>query len=115
MPHFDLEYYLEKRRKGVPFSEIRTELKTKGFDEFEIKLHIKELDDAELETATTKSYKGSAKVFMYMGIGLMTLGIGITYFTKQLNYSQYIMAYGPAVAGIFLYMYGRTNLKKAKK
>ncbi len=104
-----VDYYFEKKRAGMDFSEIRRELQNKGLDDVLIKRVINEVDTKALEYAHT-SGKIKSKDLRIVGYALMLIGGGLTsavYF-KILILGKFIfIAYAFVILGYILVVIAR--------
>ena len=111
-----MDYYLEKKKSGMDFSEIRKELKAKEVDEAQIKKIIKEIDAKALEYAQT-SGKMKPKDLRLIGYALMLIGGGLTFavYFKILVLGKFLFAaYGPVIIGYILVVMARRQQNKLK-
>ncbi|WP_372645466.1 hypothetical protein [Ancylomarina sp.] len=111
-----VDYYLEKKKSGMDFSEIRKELKTKDLTDKEIKKIIIEIDAKALEYAQT-SGKMKPKDLRLIGYALMLIGGGLTFavYFKLLVLGKFLFAaYGPVIIGYILVVMARRQQNKLK-
>ncbi|MFT5749896.1 MAG: hypothetical protein ACI93S_001169 [Ancylomarina sp.] len=109
-----VDYYFEKKKSGMDFSEIRKELKTKDLNDNEIKNIIKAVDAKALEHAQT-SGKMKPKDLRLIGYALMLIGGALTFavYFKILVMGKFLFAaYGPVIIGYILVVMARRQQKK---
>ncbi|MGZ2370631.1 hypothetical protein ACXR6G_12690 [Ancylomarina sp. YFZ004] len=109
-----VDYYLEKKKSGMDFSEIRKELKAKDLDDAQIKKIIIEIDVKTLEHAQTAG-KMKPKDLRLIGYALMLIGGGLTFavYFKMLVLGEFLFAaYGPVIIGYILVVMARRQQKK---
>lgn len=109
-----VDYYFEKKKSGMDFSEIRKELKEKGIQEAQIKNVIKQIDAKALEHVQT-SGKMKPRDLRLIGYALMLIGGGLTFavYFKVLDLGQYLFAaYGPVIIGYILVVMARRQQNK---
>ena len=109
-----VDYYFDKKKSGMDFSEIRKELKAKDLDEAQIKNIIKEIDIKALEHAKTAG-KMKPKDLRLIGYALMLIGGGLTFavYFKMLDLGKYLfVAYGPVIIGYILVVMARRQQNK---
>jgi hypothetical protein len=107
-----VDYYFEKKKSGMDFSEIRKELKTKDLTDHEIKRIIKEVDAKALEHAQT-SGKMKPKDLRMIGDAFMLIGGVLTFavYFKMLVMSKFLFA-APVIIGYILVVMARRQQKK---
>jgi hypothetical protein len=111
-----VDYYLEKKKSGMDFSEIRKELKAKDLDDSQIKTIINEIDAKALEYAQI-SGKMKPKDLRLIGYALMLIGGGLTFavYFKILVLGKFLFAaYGPVIIGYILVVMARRQQNKLK-
>lgn len=113
-----IDHYIEQKKKGMDFSEIRKELKEKNLDSDKIKFIIREVDNQMLFEAQDKSFKVSFNETKIIGLVLMFGGGFITVFTFfgviDLG-GTYLIAYGPIIGGYLLYLQSRRSINRNKR
>ncbi len=109
-----VDYYFEKKKSGMDFSEIRKELKAKDLDDNQIKRIIIEVDAKSLEYAQT-SGKMKPKDMRLIGYALMLIGGALTFavYFKMLVMGKFVFAaYGPVIIGYILVVMARRQQNK---
>ncbi len=109
-----VDYYFEKKKSGMDFSEIRKELKSKDLDDVQIRKIINEIDVKAIEHAHT-SGKMKPKDLRLIGYVLMLIGGGLTFavYFKMLVLGKFLFAaYGPVIIGYILVVMARRQQKK---
>lgn len=109
-----VDYYFEKKKSGMDFSEIRKELKEKGIQEAQIKNVIKQIDVKTLEHAQT-SGKMKPRDLRLIGYALMLIGGGLTFavYFKMIVLGKFLFAaYGPVIIGYILVVMARRQQNK---
>jgi len=109
-----VDYYFEKKKSGMDFSEIRKELKAKDIKEAQIKSIIREIDEKTLEHAKNAG-KFKPRDLRLIGYALMLIGGGLTFavYFKMLDLGKYLfVAYGPVIIGYILVVMARRQQKK---
>ena len=109
-----IDYYFEKKKSGMDFSEIRKELKTKDLSDHEIKKIIKAVDAKALIYAQT-SGKMKPKNLRLIGYALMLIGGVLTFavYFKMLVLGKYLFAaYAPVIIGYILVVMARRQQNK---
>lgn len=114
-----IDYYVEKKKDGLDFSEIRKELQARNLDSDKIKFIMNEIDKQVLLAAQGKSIKISLNETKIIGLILMFGGgfITITTFFGFIDLGgSYLVAYGPVIGGYLLYLQsGRSTKWRQKK
>lgn len=111
-----VDYYFEKKKSGMDFSEIKKELKAKDLDEAQIKNIITEIDARVLENVQT-SGKMKPKDLRLIGYALMLIGGGLTFavYFKMIVLGKFLFAaYGPVIIGYILVVMARRQQNKLK-
>lgn len=111
-----INYYFEKKKLGMDFSEIRKELKAKDLDEAQIKEIIREIDAKALDHAHTAG-KMKPQDLRLIGYALMLIGGGLTFavYFKILVLGKFLFAaYGPVIIGYILVVMARRQQNKLK-
>lgn len=106
------EYYFEKKRDGMDFSEIRRELRDRNIGEDDIKQIIREIDDKILSQAEELSSKSKLNSQFFIGVFLFTIGLFLTigkYFGLVNLGNYFIIAYGPIFAGLGMMINSKAN------
>ena len=109
-----VDYYFEKKKSGMDFSEIRKELKAKDLNDHEIKKIIKAVDSKTLVYAQT-SGKMKPQNIRLIGYALMLIGGVLTFavYFKMLALGKYVFAaYGPVIIGYILVVIARRQQNK---
>ena len=116
MDFYELEeYYLEEKRNGKEFSEIRKELKVKGIPEEQIRVIIRSVDHKILNDESGLSENKSSREFLAVGIVSLLIGLFFTLgpYLGLFKYNNFlILAFGPILSGI--YMITRSISKEKK-
>lgn len=113
-----INYYLEKKRKGVGFSEIRRELTGLSIQEDLITEIIRNIDDIILKEELEKSERNKENRLKLPGYILMVFGLLVTLatYTSIIDlHGRYIIVYGPVIAGYFMVRASNINNKKHNK
>lgn len=108
--------YLEKKRKGMDYTQIRKELRNKEITDNDIKKIIQEIDDKILEDEFEKTQTGSRNKMQIMGWLFTAIGVifilgrhtNITFF-----YDNYLLSYGSLIVGLTLLFYGYIKKRKS--
>ncbi len=109
-----VDYYFEKKKSGMDFSEIRKELKAKDLNDIEIKSIVREIDAKALVHAHT-SGKMKPKDLRLIGYALMLIGGGLTFavYFKMLVLGKFLFAaYAPVIIGYILVVMARRQQNK---
>ena len=109
-----VDYYFEKKKSGMDFSEIRKELKAKDLNDHEIKKIIQAVDAKALVYAQT-SGKMKPKDLRLIGYALMLIGGTLTFavYFKMLVMGKYLFAaYAPVIIGYILVVMARRQQNK---
>jgi len=109
-----IDYYFEKKKSGMDFSEMRKELKSKDLNDNDIKKIIKGVDDKVLEYAQTAG-KMKPKDLRLIGYALMLIGGALTFavYFKVLVMGKFLFAaYGPVIIGYILVVMARRQQNK---
>ena len=109
-----VDYYFEKKKSGMDFSEIKKELNEKGIQEVQIKNIIKQIDTKALEHAQT-SGKMKPKDLRLIGYVLMLIGGVLTFavYFKLLVLGKFLFAaYGLVIIGYILVVMARRQQNK---
>ncbi len=109
-----IKEYLQKRRDGMDYSEIRKELHEKQYEYSDIKKIVQQIDDTILEEEFEKSKNKTSKIMRTGGwvlliIGtIFTLGTNLNIFHIQNN----LLTYGFLLIGIIMLFYGFIKSKR---
>lgn len=98
-----IEYFLNEKRKGMAFSEIRKILEENNVEENKINIIIHNVDKLILREAIVKNQNQRAKEFIYVGLFVTIAGLIITVgtFTGIINMgNSFVLAYGPVLGGL---------------
>ena len=112
-----IDYYTDKKRQGLDFSEIRKELTLKNHDPETIKTIIKGIDNQILNEELNRSKKIRSNEIKIIGLILFIGGTIVTFatFLGIINMRGYfILAYGPILAG-FLMIVASRNMKSGSR
>jgi hypothetical protein len=105
-----IEYYTDKKLKGLDLSDIRKELALRNYDPHIIKYIINEIDNRVLREELGRSGKIRRREVKIIGLALVTGGIALTLATLfgiiDLK-GYYILSYGPLLAGAFMILASR--------
>jgi hypothetical protein len=105
MKHNDLiTDYIDQKSKGKSYSEIRSELKSKGISKEEISEIIKEIDDTILKGQHIKSKKKYGQVLYILGVTLIVYGIARELFSVY----NYLNNETPIAIVILPFLFGVT-------
>ena len=105
-----VEFYLQKYRDGMGFSEIRKELTMKNYDDTLIKDIIRVIDnkaqEGDIANATRKKINEMRLMgyILMLGGGVITIG---TYFGLIHIGGYYLIMYGPIIGGYLLILRSR--------
>ena len=78
----EIKYYLEKKKEGIEYSEIRKEMIQNGYSLIEITFMINEIDDNFIEFKETKQKLNLSNIssnIFYLIIGIIFLFIFLLY------------------------------------
>jgi len=109
-----IDYYFEKKKSGMDFSEIRKELKAKDLNINDINKIIREIDAKALAHAQTAG-KMKPKDLRLIGYALMLIGGALTFavYFKVLVMGKFLFAaYGPVIIGYILVVMARRQQNK---
>ena len=112
-----LEIYSDKRKRGMDFSEIRSELTAKGLSETQVKSIIKEIDRKEISGELKKAKRIQSRELKMIGWTLMILGGIVTIGTHYQWFNTgglYVLAYGPVIGGYLMIVSARRAQKRNK-
>ena len=110
-----VDFYHQKKKEGMDFSQIRKELGAKNLEEKKIKEIIREIDRRILEGDVKKVGKLKARELRIIGWTLMIIGGVITlgtYFQWFDVKGYYIVTYGPVIAGYLMLIAARRAKRK---
>ena len=100
-----IDHHTQRKLEGTDFTAIRRELASKGYDAETISEFVQAIDKRVLDHELNKSGTARINELKLIGWFLIIAGLmvtGITYFgILDLN-GNYILAYGPVLAGIIL-------------
>tara|TARA_R110002049_G_scaffold258761_4_gene434547 strand:- start:2365 stop:2718 length:354 start_codon:yes stop_codon:yes gene_type:complete len=108
-----VSFYLDKKRKGMDFSEIDRELKAKNINQEKITFIVRAIDKEIVKELTTKSNSIKSSEVIYIGYFLLTIGLIFTVgtYSGYINSgNHYLLLYGPILAGVGLIFKGM-NMK----
>ncbi len=110
--------YLEKKREGVDYTQIRKELRERKFNDTDIKKIVQEIDNIILLDEFQKTDKKTGEK-MRLGGWLLT-AVGIIFilcrFSKIPFFQEnYLLPYGSLLVGITLLFYGYIKTKKRRQ
>ena len=97
-----IEYFLQEKRNGKGFSEIRSELVAMNVKEEDVKMILRLIDDEILNEEIVKSNKQKAKELIYIGAFIFLVGFIFTVstFVGLIKMGDsFLLAYGPILAG----------------
>lgn len=109
--HEIIEHYYHEVKNGMSFETVRNQLSQSNFSPEEIKFIIREIDNSLIYNDFKKQDKSSRNEFLRLGIFLTGLGLLITIstFFGIVNLgNQFILAYGPIIAGISVIIYSKS-------
>jgi hypothetical protein len=110
-----VEYFLDEKRKGMGFSEIRKILESKNIENERIKVIIRTIDSQITREETIKSQNQKARELIYIGAVVTLTGLIITagtYLGLINTGNSFLLAYGPILAGIGMLFSGLTKYKR---
>ncbi len=111
------EEFLQKKRDGVDYTQIRKELRDKGVDDNDIKKIVQEIDDIIIKEELSKTTESTTKK-MQIGGWLFTItGVVFTlgrYTDMAFFHKNYILSYGGLLIGFTLLFYGYFKKKKSR-
>lgn len=109
--------YLEQKKSGKDYSEIRKELFQKGYSKEEVSFLIREIDSLLLSSMVIQKETKDVNFGMIAGYVLL-FGGGIitvaTYFRIIDLNGYYIIAYGPILSGYFIILRARMKNRRLR-
>lgn len=118
VPDSTIEELVQKKLDGASYTEIRSRLKADGFDEEDIRMAIRIIDERVLEAEVNQRYVGRARQWYRVGFFLAVLGLVITLSSNQgiiLENTPRWLVYSPFFAGIVLMFYGRMSQRRQRE
>ncbi len=100
-----VEHYLEQKKSGLDFSEIRKELSLNQIPEERIKEIVRKIDYRLLAEVQINNALNQRNTLRNIGIFLLVFGIGITVstFLGWINMGEsFVLVYGPIISGVTL-------------
>ena len=113
-PHQIIELYKSQDIQSLEFSKIRNDLEEGGVAEEDIQIVFRVLDNLKYKKEFRKQSKNLGREYMIAGSIAACVGIIVTLVTLVKGYSgsgTYVLAYGPIVGGVSLFLYGQ-NIRK---
>ncbi len=115
--HDIINSYLEKKREGMDYTQIRKELRNKKINDADIKKIIQEIDNIILQEEFEKPSKKTGEKMRFGG--WLFTAIGIIFILGQYTkipffYENYLLSYGSLLVGITLLFYGYFKNKKKR-
>lgn len=110
-----VDYFLNEKRKGMGFSEIRKILESKNIEDEKIKVIIRTIDSQIIREETIKSQNQKARELIYIGAVVTLTGLIITagtYLGLINTGNSFLLAYGPILAGIGMLLSGVAKYKR---
>ncbi|GEM_PF-2931035 len=111
-----VNYYLQKKREGMDYTQIRKELKEQEFEEAEIKNIVQDIDDKILQEEFEKTSKNTSAI-MQTGGWVFTI-IGLIFiigrYTSLTPVDNNLLTYGFLLIGLILLFYGYIKTKSGK-
>jgi len=110
-----IDEYVEKRKNGLDFSEIRKELKNLNLTSEEIRIIVREIDNQVINDELYKSKNTLVNEMKYIGLFLMLGGGFVTvasYFGLIDTNGYYVISYGPIIGGYLIYLKSKRGVKK---
>ncbi len=109
-----VDHFLEEKRNGKDFSEIRKELSVLKSDDEVIKEILKEIDHQILLEDTVKVKNSAANESIWIGVVLIVLGV-LSTFASYLDLIAggriFILMYGSIISGVVLVIKGKNKKK----
>lgn len=109
--------FLERKKQGESYSEIRIELENLGYNPEDIKRIIRQIDELILAENNKKSSDLKSKEYRTVGIVLIAIGLLVTLgsLTGLIPMPGYFtILIGPIVIGVFMFL-GAKNIGKSNK
>jgi len=110
-----VDYYLNKMDDDFRISQVREDLERNHFDEEEIKIIVRLVDNALQRKLADKENNRKATELMVMGAVIAIVGAGITIGTYMAWIdmgNSYVILYGPFVGGLSLFAAGWAKRKR---
>jgi len=111
-----VDRYRDKKERGMSFSEIRKSLERQGVHSESIRVIIQSIDNEILKDEKIKSQNKNARELILIGLVLALSGLLITVltFTRIIAMGNYyLLAYGPLIGGIGIFLKGVSGYRKA--
>ena len=112
-----IKEYLQKRRDGMDYSQIRKELHEKQYEDSDIKKIVQKIDDTIIEEEFEKTKSNTSKImrvtgwiFIIFGT-IFTLGNTVNLFHIQNN----LVTYGFLLIGLIMIFYGYVKSTKPRR
>lgn len=112
-----IDHYISEVANGMDFQQVRNQLSKAGFEQEEISQMIKVIDNHLIHVDLSKSNRSVKREYFWVGVFLFSLGIIstlITFFGIVNMGSNFLIVYGPIIAGLGLMVYGRSEFKAKK-
>ncbi len=112
--------YLEKKRAGMDYTQIRKELHDRKFSDPDVKKIIQEIDNTILQEEFEKPDKKTSEKMRFAG--WLFIAIGLIFISGRFTNifffrDNYLFSYGSLLIGIILLFYGyiRSNKRRQRK
>ncbi|MBU0489244.1 MAG: hypothetical protein KKD31_14960 [Bacteroidetes bacterium] len=109
------EFFLNEKRKGMEYSEIRKTLASKNLDEDRIKDLIRHIDNQIIKDELLKTKNRKAFELIIAGSVVSVVGLAITIgtFLGVINMGDsFLLAYGPILGGLGMLFAGLGKYRK---
>ena len=113
-----IKEYLEKKREGMDYTQIRKELREQQIEDSDIKKIVQEIDDRILAEEFEKSGKSVSEKMQIGGWFFTAAGIIFTlgrYANITFFHENYLLSYGSLIVGLTLLFYGYFKKRISKQ
>ncbi len=113
-----IKEYLEKKREGMDYTQIRKDLSEKQIEDSDIKKIVQEIDDRILAEEFEKSGKSASEKMQIGGWFFTAVGIIFTlgrYTNITFFHENYLLSYGSLIVGLTLLFYGYFKKRISKQ
>ncbi len=110
-----IQHFLEEKKNGMDFSEIRKTLEQNGIEEDKIKIIIRDIDNKILREEQIKSNNQKARELIYIGLFFTIAGLFLTIgsYTGFIDLGNvFVLAWGPVLGGLGTMFAGYGKLRK---
>jgi hypothetical protein len=108
-----INYYFQRfDEKDFEISQVRRDLEKRNVEPEEIKSIVRIVDNELQRYIAFKSRKSKGNELAWVGLVLMTIGIGITFLTYSGIIdmgNQFLLSYGPFLGGLSMFFIGRSQ------